>query len=223
MLRFPGRRQPDDVQLMRAGITRRLLGDRRGLALTEFALALPFLTTAVFVGLETAWLVIQQQTVGRITSQTADNVARIRDSIDETDLYETMAAARLNAGSIGAMGRSRIIISSVQLNAAGNGQWIRWQRCFGSLAGMTSVYGTEGKGQTNASMPAITSNGRTIQATAGMAIILVEMRHTYQPLISDSLFGPKVLKTETAYVVRQRTDLGLNNSTLMTEDRKLKC
>lgn len=203
-------------------LIRHLARDRRGVAFVEFALALPLLVTAVFMGLETAWLVLQQQTVGRVAAQTADNVARIRDSIDETDLAEVLAAARLNSDRIGSLAASRIVISSVQLNAKGTGQWIRWQRCMGGLSG-GSAYGVEGRGRDDASLPAITAAGRTIRATPGMAIILVEMKHAYRPLVSNRMFGDRMLTTETAYVVRQRNDLGINNATGMADADKQRC
>lgn len=200
----------------------RLRRDRRGLALTEFALALPFLTIAIFMGLETAWLVVQRQTVGRIAAQVADNVARVRDSIDESNIHETMIATRLNGERINVLDNGRIIISSVQRNPAGDGQWIRWQRCFGAQPGV-SRYGPQGKGQTDRSLPNVGPSGREIVASEGMAIIVVEMKHRYQPLISNRWFGPQEFETETAFVVRQRTDLGINNSARIPAAQLMTC
>lgn len=78
-------------------------------------------------------------------------------------------------------------------------------------------------GRDDASLPAMAAAGRTIKATPGMAIIMVEMKHAYQPLVSSRMFGDRMPTTEIAYVVRQRNDLGINNATGMADAVKQRC
>ena len=64
---------------------------------------------------------------------TADNPARDRSTIDETDISETMVAVDIAGEQIKFGDYGRLILPSVQINPAKNGQWIRWQRCEGGL------------------------------------------------------------------------------------------
>ena len=201
---------------------RQLRADRRGVALLEFALSLPLLITITVSGLEIAWYALCNQQINQLAAQAADNAARVKGTIDETDINEIMAATTLNGSRLDFNNRGRIIISSMQLNAAENGQWIRWQRCSGSKS-VASTYGAEGKGKSDSSLAGIGSATPKLKAGAGVAIILAEVRFDYKPLITSKLFGTTTMKAEQAYVVRQRTDLSLTNTTNIAAGSKLTC
>lgn len=208
--------------LMSAQILRRIAADHRGVAFIEFALGLPLLLGATLMGLEVAWMALANQKVNQLAAQAADNAARVVNTIDETNISEIMTAARVNGEKIGFLDHGGVVISSIQLNAAKNGQWIRWQRCAGS-ASPASSYGKEGKGQNDASLAGIGSGTPKMKAGPGVAIIVAEVRYEYQPLISDGLYGRKILTAETAYVVRQRNDLGITNTTALPTTKMMKC
>lgn len=178
--------------------------------MVEFALSLPLVIMVSMYGLEIAWVAIQQQKINQIAAVTADNAARVRSRIDETNVREIMSAARLAGQTMRFEQNGRVILSSIQQNPAANGQWIRWQRCEGDLA-VTSRYGAEGKGRTDTTLPGV-GPGSTLRAPAGNSVMLVEIQYNYQPLISNKFYGAKVLKSETAYLVRDRTDLAIYNS-----------
>ncbi|MCW1429880.1 TadE/TadG family type IV pilus assembly protein [Novosphingobium sp. JCM 18896] len=203
-------------------LLRRLRSDRGGVALLEFALSLPLLITITVSGLEIAWYALCNQQINQLASQAADNAARVKNTIDETDINEIMAATTLNGARLDFNNRGRVIISSIQLNDAKNGQWIRWQRCTGSKS-VASAYGAEGKGKTDSSLTGIGSSTPKMTAAAGVAIILAEVRFDYKPLITSRLFGTTTMKAEQAYVVRQRTDLSLTNTTNIASGSKLTC
>jgi Flp pilus assembly protein TadG len=221
VLRISGRWQPGDLLVSRA-IMRRLARDRRGVAFLEFALALPMVVGVLMMGMEGASLALATQKVNQLAALAADNAARVSGTIDETGISEIMEATRLNGEKLGFMDNGRIIISSIQLNDAKTGQWIRWQRCSGTRT-TTSRYGAEGKGKADASLDGIGTNAPKMKAGAGVAIIVAEADYKYQPLLLDTLYGPKVLHAETAFVVRQRTDLSITNIASLPASQKMTC
>jgi len=188
----------------------RLRDCRSGLAFTEFAMSLPVLVTLGLVGLETANLAMAHLRVSNIAMLTADNAARVRDSIDEANIVELMTGAKMAGNSIRFGQNGRIILSSIERNTAGNGQWIRWQRCDG-LRNMVSRYGGQGTGQTNSSLQAVGPAGNQISAASGTAVMMVEVEYIYQPIVSNSIFGQRIIRYESAFNVRQRNDQAMKN------------
>ena len=71
-----------------------------GLALIEFAFSLPVLLTLGLFGLETANFAMAHLRVSNIAMLTADNAARVRDSIDEADVIELFTGAKMTGASI---------------------------------------------------------------------------------------------------------------------------
>lgn len=198
-----------------AGFVRRLGACEGGLAFIEFAMALPVLVTLALVGLETANLAMAHLRVSNIAMLTADNAARVRDSIDEANVIELLAGAKMTGDSIQFRQNGRIILSSVEPNHAGfngatTGQWIRWQRCDGAR-NVQSNYGPQDTGQNDASLQAVGPANNRITAGDGTAIMLVEVVYNYQPLVSDTIFGTRIIRYESAFNVRQRTNQALNN------------
>jgi hypothetical protein len=198
-----------------ARLAARLRGCESGLAFLEFAMSLPVLVTLSLVGLETANLAMAHLRISNIAMLTADNAARVRDSIDEANVIEIMTGAKMTGDSIRFRQNGRIILSSVEPNTAGaggasTGQWIRWQRCDGAK-NTVSNYGPQGTGQTNSSLQAVGPAGNQIAATSGTAIMLVEVVYDYQPLVSSTIFGPRQIRYESAFNVRQRTNQAISN------------
>jgi Flp pilus assembly pilin Flp len=196
--------------------------NQKGIAAVEFALGLPMLALVTISGLELAWLAVQQQRVSQIAAQAADNASRVTGTIDEADIHELMSAAGLNGENMNLLDNGRVIISSVQLNDRRNGQWIRWQRCAGERR-TASRYGREGKGRNDGSLPGVGSRQPLMAASAGSAIIVAEVEYQYQPLITGRIVGDRLLRSESAYVVRDRANLDILNNGQMPESRKLKC
>jgi hypothetical protein len=190
-----------------------------GLAFVEFALSLPVLTTLVLVGLETANLAMAHLRISNIAMLASDNASRVRDSIDEGDVIELLTGAKLTGDTISFRQHGRIILSSIEPNTAGTngattGQWIRWQRCDGAKV-VSSTYGAQGTGQNgtqnNNVLQAVGPTGSQISATAGTAIMLVEVVYDYQPLVSNTIFGARTIRYESAFNVRQRTNQAITN------------
>jgi hypothetical protein len=209
----------------------RLRGCASGLAMLEFALSLPVLTTLVLVGLETANLAMAHLRISNIAMLASDNASRVRDSIDEADVIELLTGAKMTGDSISFRQHGRIILSSIEPNTAGTngastGQWIRWQRCDGAKV-VTSVYGAEGTGQNGSANPAILQQmgvaGSQIAATSGTAIMVVEVVYDYQPLVSSSIFGARTIRYESAFNVRQRTNQAITNNSQLSVASQKRC
>jgi hypothetical protein len=219
---------------------RGLGGCQSGLALTEFALSLPILLTLGLTGMEIAWLTLAHLKVSNIAMMTADNASRVRDSIDETDVNELFTGATLAGASMNFAAHGRVILYSIEPNAANTRQWIRWQRCTGSksvapsygrpqtAAGVNITNGTEiynsdrttvstnPSSATAATATAIGPAGNQIAAQSGTAVILAEVIYDYQPLMAGNLLGTITIRRYAAFNVRQRTDQSIKNASHIT-------
>lgn len=195
-------------------LTRRLCADRRGIALTEFALALPLMVTIGLFGLESANMALANLRVSQIASNLADTTSRLGEAnsaamkvIREVDINDAFEAVRIQSGTYNVTTHGRVILSSLEQNASSPaGQWIHWQRCVGKK-NVTSSYGVAGNGSTGTGFAGMGPTGNKIQAPAAGAVMFVEIVYDYQPLISQSLFGPKVIRAKSAFLVRDRRDL----------------
>lgn len=201
---------------MNISILKRLRDDTSGLALVEFAFTAPFLLTVGLGGMETANLAVSHMQISQIGMLVADNASRVRTSIDEADIREIFTGASLTGKSIEFSENTRVILSNLEhngLSGSDEGQWIRWQRCYGANTKYASSYGVEGDGRTNASLATgMGPTGKKITATTITAVNFVEVIFDYKPLISDRFFGDIVIRYESAFVVRERDDHAMNNS-----------
>ena len=220
----------------------RIAGELRsctsGLALTEFAFALPILLTLSLFGIETANFAMAHLRVNNIAVMIADNAARVRDSIDESDIVEIFTGAKMAGAGISFAQNGRIILSDLEMTPTGNNQWIRWQRCDGALnytnpdtrwrprtaVGTAITNGTEiyliDRATPNVvtpssplATPTYSSMGGSpaIAAQSGTAVMMVEVVYNYQPIIPNSFLSGRQIRYESAFNVRQRVDQTLRN------------
>lgn len=164
--------------------------DRRGIAMTEFALCLPILILLCTLGIEYTNYIVTKKRISEIAAQIADNAARMGDAtilnnkpVSEAEINDLFVGASLQGGDhLALQSRSRVILSSLERNASG-GQWIHWQRCYGAKT-YASSYGVEGDGATGTSFAGMGPAGSRITASAGTAVMFVEIAHTYTPVIA---------------------------------------
>jgi Flp pilus assembly protein TadG len=194
----------------------RLCKSERGVAFTEFAIAAPTMAALGLLGMETANLALTYLRISQISSNLADTASRIGESsplalkkIRESDINDAMEAVRLQSGSTPITTRGRIILTSLEQNADG-GQFIRWQRCLG-LAHYNSAY-TVGTGATGTAFPGIGPVGKEIKAPASSAVMFVEVIYKYKPIVTDAIFGERVLHSKASFLVRDRRDLSSANN-----------
>jgi Flp pilus assembly protein TadG len=221
---------------------RALRRSQSGLAMTEFAFALPILLTLGLVGLEVAWLTLAHLRVSNIAMMTADNASRVRDSIDEGDVVELFLGASLAGQAMNFANKGRIILYSLEPTPTGGNQWIRWQRCTGSkvvnptygrpktAGGANITNGTEifnvdrttpstspsSSSHTTAYAPAYGPTGNQISAGSGTAVMLAEVYYDYQPLLAGNLLGNIQIHRFTAFNVRQRNNQSITNNAHVT-------
>lgn len=198
-----------------AQIQRRLLKDDRGVAFVEFAISLPVILLLALGGIELTNLALAHLRVSQAAVTTADNAGRVPVQMDETDIEEVFAGAEVIGQAIELQDKGRIVLSSLQDNGRpgnGKGQMIRWQRCFGKK-NAPPRYGGEGKGKSDSSMAnGMGPPGRRIAAQPGTAVMYVEVSYDYEPIAFGQLIGEREIRYESAFNVRERTELGITNT-----------
>ena len=206
------RTRMEKLRLLTRRIARRLPGDRSGLAMVEFAFAAPLVLGMGMLGTDTAALVITHMQVSQIAMQVADNASRVGEQdvltarkVYEYDVNETFVGAEKLGENIRIFNQGRIIISSLQRNADG-GQWIKWQRCRGAKV-YTSSYGVEGNGASGTSFPGMGVPGRYITASAGTAVMFVEVAYDYRSVTPMNVFDNQQIVYTAAFNVRDNRDL----------------
>lgn len=192
-----------------------------GLSYVEFAFTAPLLIMALTYGLELANIAIMHARISNLAGMMADGAARVRDSIDESDINELFIGAGLAAGTGNITQHGRILVSTLEDNAATattTDQIITWQRCKGKKK-PTSTFGKEGDVVTDG----VGKIGNKISASVGNPVVFVEVIYDYQPLISNSLFGAMEIRYASAFSVRDRVSQTLRNGANLSATQKATC
>lgn len=194
---------------------RRLRLEVSGVAMTEFALTMPFVLGVGLMGLETANRALVQMQISQLAAQIADNASRIGDAsvledrkIYEADINDLFYGAHLqsNAG-IDLFAHGRVILSSLQVvEGTDDQQYIEWQRCMGTKLHASS-YGEEGDGASGG-FPGMGPEGEEVIAFAGDAVMFVEVSYDYQPLVGEPFsFATHEISAIASFTVRDDRDL----------------
>ena len=194
---------------------RSLRRETSGVAMTEFALTLPFLLGFGLMGMEVANRALVQMQISQLAIQIADNASRIGDTsmledrkIYESDINDLFYGAYLQSSAgLDIYGHGRVILSSQQVvEGTSDRQYIEWQRCMGTKVHV-STYGDEGDGEGTA-FPGMGPLGEEVMAFEGDAVMFVEVAYDYQPLIGDTLsFGTEEITAIASFTVRDDRDL----------------
>lgn len=191
---------------------RALWRDSRAAVMVEMAFTIPFLVTVGLAGIELGNLALVHTRVSQLGLQTADNAARIAagsamalPQIREVDVNEIFTGVAKQTADINFATRGRIFLSSLERNAQG-GQWVHWQRCFGNL-NVASSYGKQGNGITGTGFTGMGPAGRQVTASAGTAVMFVEVVYDYEPLLFASWVGTKRIRSTAAFNVREPRDM----------------
>lgn len=190
-----------------------LARDTSGLALIEFAYALPVVMGVGMYGAEVANIAMVRMRVNQISMHAADNASRIGEGsllsakkIYEADINDLFIGANLQAGQyIDIYEQGRIIVSSLEMHADGD-QYIAWQRCKGKKM-ITSSYGSEGESSGDRPVDGMGPAGNKVTAPSGQAVIFVEIAYEYKPLISKHFTNTETITTRSAFNVRDNRDL----------------
>lgn len=205
-----------------AGLLSKLRHDRSGLALIEFAYAMPAVMGMGMYGVETANLAQTHLRVSQVALMLADNASRAGadaaggtiQQLREIDINDVMQGARLQGARIDLVNNARVTLSSLETNTSG-GQWIHWQRCLGKMRGegFDSSFGVEGVGKTGTAFAGMGRPGAEVKAPEGEAVIFVEVNYQYKPLFGTWLVGSPRIQYTASYLVRDKRDLSVNNGT----------
>lgn len=200
-------------------------GDQSGLALIEFAYAMPVLMILGFTGTETANLIQMQQRLSQTALAAADNGARVGTTtalpgkvVYESDINDIFAGIPKQMADDNFYEYSRVIMSSVQLNGD-DLPYIAWQRCMGdrdydSTHGTVDTLPNEDELEDGVGEP-----GRKMLPLSGNALIFVEISTKYQPIFEQSIVGIRnfmdtELVQKAAFMVRDVRDMtGLQDRT----------
>lgn len=196
----------------------RLLRDNRATVMVEMAFCVPLLVLIAFGGIEMSNLTLVNTRISQIAFNTADNASRIAfgsnlslPQVREVDINDIFAGVAAQAVGLDFKKHGRIILSSLEMNPDG-GQTIKWQRCYGDMP-INSSYGKQGTGKTGTAFKGMGPANKVVAATSGTAIMYVEIAYQYQPVAYGNWLGPRTIRTEAAYNIREGRDLDTNNGT----------
>ncbi|OYW22442.1 MAG: hypothetical protein B7Y98_09695 [Sphingomonas sp. 32-62-10] len=191
----------------------RLHRDTSGLALLEFAFALPILLLMSLTGAELTNYITTKMRMSQIALHLADNAARIgtgsqlaAKTITEADINDLFTGANLQAGELNLQANGRVIVTSLEPTASPNtaGTYkIGWRRCYGAKTTYARKYPT-GTGTTG--LTGLGPTGRQVTAPDNGATMFIEVYYEYRPIVRTSL-APDTSMTEIAsMIVRDRRD-----------------
>ena len=192
----------------------RLARSSSGVAMTEFAIVLPFLLGAGLMGLEVANRVVVQMQVSQLAAQIADNASRIGDTstlqdrkIYENDINDLFRGAQVQGGGrVDLYENGRVIISSLEVVPdTEDRQYIHWQRCYGRKKHVSS-YGVEGDGK-SAGLPGMGPVGEEVWAFKDEAVMFVEIAYDYRSLVGEPFGFSREINATAAFTVRDDRDL----------------
>lgn len=199
---------------------RALLRSSSGVALTEFALVLPIMTTIGMYGVELAYMSSVNMQISQIALSLSDNASRLQQTnnntvaptVTEADITSIMSGALHQGSNIDLADKGRMILSSLEKDPATGKQFIHWQRCRGNLPAQ-SLYGNDSN-KNGLSGPAIVGMGQgttKITANTGIAVMFVEVVYDYDGLFGTLFVERTRLRQEAAFIVRDVRDLRASN------------
>jgi len=213
----------------------RLGRDRSGLALLEFAFAMPVMLMLGLYGVEIANLALVNLRVSQIALNLADNAGRVgttsalnTQQLREVDVNDILQAVRYQGSGIKLTTNGRIILSSLeniqQSYDSAPVQRIHWQRCIGLKSGTGYDSGTgyvSGTTTTTAGTTATSANagtaaasgmgeaGAQVNAPAGSGVMFVEINYYYTPLSGTWLMSPARIHYVASFIVRDNRDFSM--------------
>lgn len=157
---------------------RNVFSCQRGVAATEFAVALPFLLVLMLGSIEISRYVIIHQKLEKVAYTIADVVSQ-SDTVTIAQLNQAVLAAATIMEPYEFSPNGVVFISSVYKNG-NNTPTIRWQYSGGGVLSRSSEIGINGA---VASLP----NGLTLNASDN--VIISEVFFRYEPFLTGGVFA----------------------------------
>ena len=212
---------------MSVSLFKKLRASEEAVALIEFAYMLPILLILGLGGVELVNIAMVNTRLSQMAIALSDNASRVKANVGgaitirEADINDVFYAVETTGQTIRFKQHGRAILSSLETNAS-NGQWVRWQRCYGDL-GYTPVYGRVDDGKTGTSYGGMGPADARVTVEPNEAIMYVEMAYDYQPMWFSG-FGPIRMVKNAAFYVRDTRDLskGVSNPAPAVPTSKIK-
>jgi len=198
-----------------------LVRHTRGVAMVEFALALPPLLLTTCYGVEIANYALTNLRVSQVALALADNASRVGDNsnltsqqLREIDINDVLAATQTQGQQLNLPKYGRVTLSSLEADDK-DVQRIHWQRCLGLKQGddWKSHYGdtpiTAGSDtgtayQGNTAIGGMGPTGGKVVAPTSSGVMFVEINYQYQPVFGTWLSGQRRIRYIASYIVRDR-------------------
>ncbi|KPF55419.1 hypothetical protein J2792_000438 [Novosphingobium capsulatum] len=192
-------------------LLRRLARNTSAVTVVELGVSLPFVMVMALGSMEMVNLGILHVRLNQLAISVADNASRAKQSVvggapmfREFDVNQVFTGAALSVEDLNFPVNGRVILSSLETNSSG-GQWIHWQRCWGSNK-YVSRYGVQGTGSTGTSFAGM-GQPTPITVESPYAMMYVEVAYNYQPLFFGTVFKTTVIRKDAAMYVRDDRDL----------------
>jgi len=191
-----------------------LAADLGGVAMTEFALGLPFMVMLGTLGIEYTHYIVIKKRVSEIAAQIADNASRMGDvsvltnkPVSEAEINDLFVARRCKQAIGWICGRTAALSCPAwsRIARAGNGY-------IGSALSEpkkihASSYGVEGDGANGTAFQGMGCPGTKITATKGSAVMYVEIAYSYRPIIGVMPISRNDIVEVAAYNIWEMRDL----------------
>ena len=190
---------------------RGLLRNNSGTSALEFALVLPVLLTLGLYGSEVANMTSANQAVSQLALSVADNASRlgqtdnsgVTPTITEADVDAVMFGALKQGASLDIATRGKIILTSLEKDTATGKQYIRWQRCRGSLA-KNSLYGNQTtlNGLVGPVIAGVGTSTNKVTAKTRSAVMVAEVYYDYRGVTGTMFTSNFTMRREAAFIIR---------------------
>ncbi len=187
-------------------LTVSFIRNRRGVAMTEFAMMLPILMMIAAGSFEVARYALIMQKLDRIVATLSDLVARSgSENMTELQISNILDSAYFMARPFDINGQSMMILTSVE-GRNNQAPFILSQRVEGDVSGKESPVGTAVNG--DAMLPAaFPDNGGGETLADGETLIVAELFYNYSPyLVGDLGFFSDQVFYRSAYFRPRFTD-----------------
>jgi hypothetical protein len=198
-----------------------LVSDTSGVALIEFAMAMPVLMIMFFGGVEVSNFAATKSRVSQLALQVADNAARVGQKpngvpdtiITETEINDLLVGAQVHSGKLDITGshtengnltpNGRIIVSSLEVmpppvptpaTPPPPRYRISWQRCIGQDVRQAVRFGSYGtfNQPSGTNMVGMGPPQQQVIALERLPVMFVEVRYRYRPLFVQGSLLPDV-------------------------------
>lgn len=182
--------------------------DRKGVAVVEFAITLPFVVLITMGAAELTNYTTTKMRVSQLALMVADNASRIgtgtvlsNKTISEKQINDLLTGAGLQAGKLNIFANGRIIIRSLQPAATSTKYVVKWDRCRGMKSYTATTYPSAGTTERN-----ISGNPFRVTPPSNGAVMFVEITYNYQPIIGSKFINISEIKETAAMTVRDNRD-----------------